>query len=123
MRRALAIVVLLGMTGCASLLVTPEDTRSDKAAKYGARTVLGLATLGISEVEMGQIKKKQQRAAYIDGQYECMAAQKAKAERYAAEGNTEAAEMAVRFHNTCLNGLRHFYAREEAAYAAAARAA
>jgi hypothetical protein len=51
---ARALVVLVILTGCASLAVTPCDTIADRDGKYFGRFFLGVATLGLSEVTIQQ---------------------------------------------------------------------
>jgi hypothetical protein len=45
-----AAVCALSVIGCASLSLRPDDSGGVTAAKAGTRVVLGLATLGISEI-------------------------------------------------------------------------
>ena len=50
MKRALAFVVLvIALSGCASLAVRPCDSIGTRDSKYAARFFLGIITLGISE--------------------------------------------------------------------------
>ena len=57
--RTLIVVVIL--TGCASLAVTPCDTVADRDGKYFGRFFLGVATIGLSEVT---IQHEEIRQAY-----------------------------------------------------------
>jgi hypothetical protein len=53
------LVVLLMLTGCASLAVRPCDTIPDRDGKYFGRFFLGVATLGLSEVTIQQEEVRQ----------------------------------------------------------------
>ncbi len=56
---ARTLVVLVILTGCASLAVTPCDTIADRDGKYFGRFFLGVATLGLSEVTIQQEEVRQ----------------------------------------------------------------
>ena len=58
---ASALVVLVTLSGCASLAVRPCDTIPDRDGKYFSRFFLGVATLGLSEVT---IQQEEMRQAY-----------------------------------------------------------
>ena len=55
--RTLIVVVML--TGCASLAVNPCDTVADRDGKYFGRFFLGVATIGLSEVTIQQEEIRQ----------------------------------------------------------------
>ena len=56
---ARTLVVLVILTGCASLAVTPCDTIADTHWEYFGRFFLGVATLGLSEVTIQQEEVRQ----------------------------------------------------------------
>lgn len=60
--RTLIVVVML--TGCASLAVTPCDTVADRDGKYFGRFFLGVTTLGLSEVTIQQEEIRQAYQGY-----------------------------------------------------------
>ena len=49
MRRAMAVMILLALTGCAGLVIKHDDPESVKTQKVLTRSVLAVITLGISE--------------------------------------------------------------------------
>ncbi len=49
MRSFLALLLVIPLTGCAALLIQPEDSTAIKAAKFTARVPLALVTVGYSE--------------------------------------------------------------------------
>jgi len=65
-RVAPLLAVLLMVTGCASLAVTPCDTVPDRDGKYFGRFFLGVATLGLSEVTIQQEEVRQAYAGSPD---------------------------------------------------------
>ena len=58
-RTGIGLCLLLSLTGCASLAVTPCDTVQDRDGKYFGRFFLGVATLGLSEVTIQQEEVRQ----------------------------------------------------------------
>ena len=52
----LVTLALVGLTGCAGLVIKPEDTWGNTTAKVGARTLLWPLTLGASEGVMSGTK-------------------------------------------------------------------
>jgi hypothetical protein len=58
-RLASALVLLVTLSGCASLAVTRCDTIPDRDGKYFGRFFLGVATLGLSEVTIQQEESRQ----------------------------------------------------------------
>ncbi len=51
MRRSfLALLLVVALTGCAALLIQPEDSTAIKAGKFTARVPLALVSLGRSEI-------------------------------------------------------------------------
>lgn len=62
-----AVLCLLLLGGCASLIVRPADSIPKKGAKVLARSVLAVSTLGISEfIEMKNIKRRDRLYRYLD---------------------------------------------------------
>ena len=57
--RGAGLVMLVVLTGCASLAVRPCDTIPDRDGKYFSRFFLGVATLGLSEVTIQQEEVRQ----------------------------------------------------------------
>ncbi len=49
MRSFLALHLVISLTGCAGVLIEPEDSRLTKAGKVAARIPVALVTLGVSE--------------------------------------------------------------------------
>ncbi len=47
---SLLLVAPLTLTGCAALLIQPDDSTATTAAKVAGRVPLALATVGISEI-------------------------------------------------------------------------
>ena len=56
-RVSLLAVCLVSLTGCAALIVEPENSIPKKAGKITARSILGLTTFGISELAMDDVKE------------------------------------------------------------------
>ena len=108
MRTAL-IVALLGLSGCASLVTHEGENPMKRAGKIGARTVLALPTLGMSEAFVADAKKGQREAALQD----CMDEAQDKilamgtAESVAASGNIR-----VRLANDSDEIIARTYLRE-----------
>ena len=50
MRSFLALLLVIPLTGCAALLIEPEDSTATKAGKFTARVPLALVSVGFSEV-------------------------------------------------------------------------
>ncbi len=50
MRSFLALLLVIALTGCAALLIQPEDSAAIKAAKFTARVPLALVSAGFSEI-------------------------------------------------------------------------
>lgn len=57
-------VLLVAATGCESLLVYEEDSGGVRASKVATRTLLGLGTIGLSEIQMASIKERLEDTAY-----------------------------------------------------------
>ncbi len=49
-RSFLTLLLLVPLTGCAALLIQPEDSTAIKAAKVAARVPLALGSVGNSEI-------------------------------------------------------------------------
>jgi hypothetical protein len=47
---SLFLFASLALTGCAELLIQPDDSRATTAAKVAARVPLAVATIGVSEM-------------------------------------------------------------------------
>ena len=58
MRLGTLIILSVFLVGCSGLLINEDDPAGSKVMKVTARTLLGVGTLGISEIEMGSIKDK-----------------------------------------------------------------
>ena len=56
---AASLLLLVTLSGCASLAVRPCDTIPDRDGKYFGRFFLGVATLGLSEVTIQQEETRQ----------------------------------------------------------------
>jgi len=56
-------MVSLLTAGCSDLIIRDADDGGTVAGKVTARVVLGLATIGISEVEIASLTKKEERQA------------------------------------------------------------
>ena len=64
--RAVAIILcLLFISGCGGLIINKEDSAGAKIAKFTTRTVLGVGTLGISEVRLANVKANRDLQAYL----------------------------------------------------------
>lgn len=65
MMRSLAIVCMVSLltAGCSDLIIRDADEGGTVAGKVTARVVLGLATIGITEVEISQLVEKEERQA------------------------------------------------------------
>ena len=50
MRSFLALLLVIPLTGCAALLIQPEDSTAIKAGKFTARVPLALVSVGLSEI-------------------------------------------------------------------------
>lgn len=59
---SICIVALL-VAGCSDLIVRDGDDGGTVAGKVSARVLLGLATIGISEVEISNLGEKEERQA------------------------------------------------------------
>ena len=63
MRRIAALVVVaIVCSGCASLLTQPEDSTGTKAWKLSARVLIGLSTVGLSQVVMARHEENERKA-------------------------------------------------------------
>ncbi|KKN65022.1 hypothetical protein LCGC14_0485790 [marine sediment metagenome] len=58
MRLGTLIILSVFLVGCSNLLINEDDPAGSKVVKVTARTLLGVGTLGISEIEMENIKYK-----------------------------------------------------------------
>src|SRR5262245_24507365 len=67
MRAALVIAATSGilLIGCASLSLHPADSGGITAAKVGTRIVLGVTTLGISEIAIAANRQEADRERYL----------------------------------------------------------
>ncbi len=65
MRAVATIICLLIITGCGGLIINREDSAGAKIAKFTPRTVLGVGTLGMSELGVANAKAERDLQAYI----------------------------------------------------------
>ena len=56
--RLVLIAVLVATLGCAGLIVNDHDSTAKKTAKISTRVLLGVTTLGLSELSISQNKQK-----------------------------------------------------------------
>lgn len=61
-----AIFILATITGCTSLLVREQDSAGATAGKVAARTILGITTLGISEISLSLDKQELEDETYLE---------------------------------------------------------
>ena len=54
---AVLLALAVGLTGCASVIVRPDDGIGTKVVKVSTRVVLGLATIGVSEIRIDNTKQ------------------------------------------------------------------
>jgi hypothetical protein len=68
MRPLILVLGLIASTlvGCANLLIEESDPPADKAGKVGARVLLGVTTLGISEVVMADRREAWEREQQLE---------------------------------------------------------
>ena len=56
MRSFLALLLVISLTGCAGVLIEPEDSRLTKAGKVAARVPFAVLTVGISETAFSCVR-------------------------------------------------------------------
>lgn len=61
----LTAALAVALTGCAGLILEPQDSVGMKAAKVSTRVLLGITTFGMSEVEIDSIQRHRARMQYI----------------------------------------------------------
>ncbi len=64
MRAVIAVALVLSLTGCASVIWQPDDAWYTKTGKTTGRVLMGITTVGVSEIEISSIKR-QRRAAEL----------------------------------------------------------
>ena len=65
MRAVATILCLLFISGCGGLIINKEDSAGAKIAKFTTRTVLGVGTLGMSELGVANAKAERDLQEYI----------------------------------------------------------
>ena len=84
MRAAIILALIVGITGCASLVLRPTDGAGTRAVKITTRVVLGLSTVGLSEIrvanvtnwrnfrdDLGQARTKRDVVGFLGLAYAC----------------------------------------------------
>ena len=54
---AVLLALAVGLSGCASVIVRPDDGIGTKVVKVSTRVVLGLATIGLSEARIDRVER------------------------------------------------------------------
>ena len=62
----LLLALSLLFSGCASLLIRDDDPASAIAAKVVWRTIVGIPTLGLSEIALADLREDQERSATVE---------------------------------------------------------
>jgi len=65
MRAVATILCLLFISGCGGLIINREDSAGAKIAKFTTRTVLGVGTLGMSELGVANAKAERNLQEYL----------------------------------------------------------
>jgi len=65
MRAIATILCLLFISGCGGLIINREDSAGAKIAKFTTRTVLGVGTLGMSELGVANAKAERNLQEYL----------------------------------------------------------
>lgn len=74
MRSLTILTLLLALSGCASLILRDDDSGLETTGKVFSRVVLGLATVGVSELGIETAKLQEAKLTAIEkGQAECKA--------------------------------------------------
>lgn len=66
MRTVATILCLLFISGCSGLIINEEDGAGAKIAKFTTRTVLGVGTLGMSELGVANAKRQKEFQEYLE---------------------------------------------------------
>lgn len=62
-RTLMLALTMIVLTGCSGLLLREDDTAAQATGKVAARTLLGLGSLGISEIEFAAIARREREDA------------------------------------------------------------
>jgi len=60
------LVVWMTVSGCSALIIRDTDTPGEEAGKVLGRIVLGIGTIGMSELIIGDMELKEERQAWWD---------------------------------------------------------
>ena len=116
MRKLTALGLVLALTGCVGLALSPEDSGRMKAAKIATRIPLGLVTLGLSELDISLALERLEEERYVAGLRERI--QNAREQILTAETEKEQRYWLL-VHDDAANELnRYLTGRREAALAA-----